>query len=89
MDREKQKKLEKERMEKERAEMAHEEKHNDAVEEEGDGIRIPRKSKFVSVQYLCLGPLPLQRTSLHAYEIQIQKVGVSQTLLRPAGQVTF
>lgn len=49
MDREKQKKLEKERMEKERAEMVHEEKANDVTEEDGGGIRMPRKSKFVSV----------------------------------------
>lgn len=60
MDREKQKKLEKERMEKERAEMVHEEKDNEA-EEEGDGVRLPRKSKFVSVR--SLGPHPLQQTS--------------------------
>ncbi|XP_053507760.1 arginine/serine-rich protein PNISR isoform X2 [Ictalurus furcatus] len=48
MDREKQKKLEKERMEKERAEMAHEEKDKGAAAEEGDEIRVPRKSKFDS-----------------------------------------
>uniref|UniRef100_A0A672L795 PNN interacting serine and arginine rich protein n=1 Tax=Sinocyclocheilus grahami TaxID=75366 RepID=A0A672L795_SINGR len=48
MDREKQKKLEKERMEKERAEMAHNERTSDMVEEEGDGPRLPRKSKFDS-----------------------------------------
>lgn len=49
MDREKQKKLEKERMEKERAEMAINERNSDMVEEEGDGPRLPRKSKFVSI----------------------------------------
>ncbi|XP_042628734.1 arginine/serine-rich protein PNISR isoform X2 [Cyprinus carpio] len=48
MDREKQKKLEKERMEKERAEMANNERASDMVEEEGDGPRMPRKSKFDS-----------------------------------------
>ncbi|XP_016358034.1 arginine/serine-rich protein PNISR-like isoform X2 [Sinocyclocheilus anshuiensis] len=48
MDREKQKKLEKERMEKERAEMANNERTSDMVEEEGDGPRLPRKSKFDS-----------------------------------------
>uniref|UniRef100_A0AAR2IHK6 PNN-interacting serine/arginine-rich protein n=1 Tax=Pygocentrus nattereri TaxID=42514 RepID=A0AAR2IHK6_PYGNA len=48
MDREKQKKLEKERLEKERAEMANEDKDNDMVEEEGEGPRVPRKSKFDS-----------------------------------------
>lgn len=48
MDREKQRKLEKERMEKERAEMAHEVKDSAATEDQGDGVRLPRKSKFVS-----------------------------------------
>ncbi|XP_026106772.1 arginine/serine-rich protein PNISR-like isoform X2 [Carassius auratus] len=48
MDREKQKKLEKERMEKERAEMANNERASDIIEEEGDGPRLPRKSKFDS-----------------------------------------
>lgn len=49
MDREKQKRLEKERMEKQRAEMAKEQKkEEDAGDEEGDGPRLPRKSKFVS-----------------------------------------
>uniref|UniRef100_A0A8B9LSM8 PNN-interacting serine/arginine-rich protein n=1 Tax=Astyanax mexicanus TaxID=7994 RepID=A0A8B9LSM8_ASTMX len=48
MDREKQKKLEKERLEKQRAEMASEDKDNDMVEEEGEGPRVPRKSKFDS-----------------------------------------
>lgn len=55
MDREKQKKLEKERMEKERAEMANNERASDMVEEEGDGPRMPRKSKFVSIFFtICL-----------------------------------
>ncbi|KAL0171745.1 hypothetical protein M9458_032056, partial [Cirrhinus mrigala] len=36
----------KERMEKERAEMANNERDSDMVEEEGDGPRLPRKSKF-------------------------------------------
>lgn len=63
MDREKQKKLEKERMEKERAEMSHEEKDFDTVEEEGDGVRLPRKSKFVSVCSTRLGPHPIQHTA--------------------------
>ncbi len=57
MDREKQKKLEKERMEKERAEMANNERDSDIVEEEGDGPRLPRKSKFVSIFF---------RISLHS-----------------------
>ncbi|XP_023668791.2 arginine/serine-rich protein PNISR isoform X1 [Paramormyrops kingsleyae] len=49
MDREKQKRLEKERMEKQRAEMAREhKKEEDAADEEGDGPRLPRKSKFDS-----------------------------------------
>ncbi|KAL4657454.1 hypothetical protein GN956_G4941 [Arapaima gigas] len=49
MDREKQKKLEKERMEKQRAEMAKDQKKDDdLVDEEGDGPRLPRKSKFDS-----------------------------------------
>lgn len=50
MDREKQKKLEKERLEKQRAEMANEDTDN-MVEEEGEGPRVPRKSKFVSILY--------------------------------------
>ena len=51
MDREKQKKMEKERMEKQRAEMETDEKADadDADEDGGDGPRVPRKSKFVSV----------------------------------------
>lgn len=52
MDREKQKKLEKERMEKQRAEMAKDEdKESDTVDEGGDGPRLPRKSKFVSINH--------------------------------------
>lgn len=54
MDREKQKKLERERMEKERAEMA---KDDDKAHDAGDGNdgpRVPRKSKFVSSCFLVL-----------------------------------
>lgn len=47
MDREKQRKLERERMEKERAEMADDDKGHEA-DEDGDGPRLPRKSKFDS-----------------------------------------
>lgn len=46
MDREKQRRLERERMEKERAEMADDDKGHEA-DEDGDGPRLPRKSKFV------------------------------------------
>lgn len=45
MEREKQKKLERERMEQQRAQMKQEQKSQDA---EGDGPRLPLKSKFVS-----------------------------------------
>lgn len=62
MDREKQKKLEKERMEKERADMAHDEKDNNAAEEERDGVRVPRKSKFVGVCATCPGSHPFHHT---------------------------
>lgn len=48
MDREKQKKIERERMEKERAEMAEDDEQDHKADEEGDGPRLPRKSKFVS-----------------------------------------
>lgn len=48
MDREKQRKLERERMEKERADMAVDDGKPHEADEEGDGPRIPRKSKFVS-----------------------------------------
>ena len=48
MDREKQKKLERERMEKERAKMAKDDGKDHEADEEGDGPRVPRKSKFVS-----------------------------------------
>lgn len=48
MDREKQKKLERERMEKERAKMAKDDSKDHEADEEGDGPRVPRKSKFVS-----------------------------------------
>lgn len=51
MDREKQKKLEQERMEKERAKMAKDEGTDHQADEEGDGPRVPRKSKFVSNQF--------------------------------------
>lgn len=54
MDREKQKKLERERMEKERAEMAKDNGKKHVADEEGDGPRVPRKSKFVSKQFLAL-----------------------------------
>lgn len=47
MDREKQKKLERERMEKERAEMAKDDVKGHEADEGGDGPRLPRKSKFV------------------------------------------
>ncbi|KAI3360624.1 hypothetical protein L3Q82_002490 [Scortum barcoo] len=48
MDREKQKKLERERMEKERAKMAKDDGKGHEADEEGDGPRVPRKSKFDS-----------------------------------------
>lgn len=85
MDREKQKKLEKERMEKERAEMAHEEKDKGAAVEEGDEIRVPRKSKFVSVRYMCPAPHPVHHLhTVHcikrAHRIQSHMVGMSHTL---------
>lgn len=54
MDREKQKKLERERMEKERAKMPKDDGKEHEAEEEGDGPRVPRKSKFVSNPYLAL-----------------------------------
>lgn len=54
MDREKQKKLERERMEKERAKMAKDDGKEHEAEEEGDGPRMPRKSKFVSNPFLAL-----------------------------------
>lgn len=53
MDREKQKKLERERMESERAKMAKDD-GKELEEEEGDGPRVPRKSKFVSNLFLAL-----------------------------------
>lgn len=49
MDREKQRKLERERMEKERAEMAKDTSKAHDADEAGDGPRLPRKSKFVSI----------------------------------------
>lgn len=49
MDREKQKKLERERMEKERAEMKKDNRKEHEVSMEGDGPRLPRKSKFVRI----------------------------------------
>lgn len=48
MDREKQKKLERERMEKERAEMKKDDGKEQQATAEGDGPRLPRKSKFDS-----------------------------------------
>lgn len=48
MDREKQKKLERERMERERAEMTKDDGKGHEADMEGDGPRVPRKSKFVS-----------------------------------------
>lgn len=52
MDREKQKKLERERMEKERAEMAKDDGKEHEADEQGEGPRVPRKSKFVSNRFL-------------------------------------
>lgn len=54
MDREKQKKLERERMEHERANMVKDDGTNHQVDEEGDGPHVPRKSKFVSNRFLDL-----------------------------------
>lgn len=48
MEREKQKKLEKERMEQQRSQMSKKEKKENEDAEEGDGPRLPQKSKFVS-----------------------------------------
>lgn len=56
MDREKQKKLERERMEKERAEMSKDDGKEHEADKEGDGPRVPRKSKFVSSSFLALKP---------------------------------
>lgn len=52
MDREKQKKLERERMEKEHESMVKDDSINNRAGEEGDGPFVPRKSKFVSTQFL-------------------------------------
>lgn len=52
MDREKQKKLERERMEKERESMVKDDRVSNRGGEEGDGPYVPRKSKFVSNQFL-------------------------------------
>lgn len=52
MDREKQKKMERERMEKERAEMAKDDGDEHEADNGGDGPRVPRKSKFVSIEEL-------------------------------------
>lgn len=63
MDREKQKKLERERMEKEHESMVKDDSIDSRGGEEGDGPFVPRKSKFVSTQFLeskCL------RLTLHA-----------------------
>lgn len=54
MDREKQKKIEREQMEKERAKMTKDDAKEREVEEGGDGPRVPRKSKFVSNTFLPL-----------------------------------
>lgn len=54
MDREKQKKLERERMEKERAEMTKDDGKEHEADMEGDGPRVPHKSKFVSRPFLSL-----------------------------------
>lgn len=48
MDREKQKKLERERMELERAKVPNDDDVVNQADEEGDGPHVPRKSKFVS-----------------------------------------
>lgn len=48
MDREKQKKLERERMELERAKVPNNDDVEHQADEEGDGPHVPRKSKFVS-----------------------------------------
>lgn len=52
MDREKQKKLERERMELERAKVPNNDDVEHQAEEEGDGPHVPRKSKFVSHAFL-------------------------------------
>lgn len=54
MDREKQKKLERERVERERAEMTKDDGKEHEADMEGDGPRVPRKSKFVSNPLLSL-----------------------------------
>ena len=54
MDREKQKKIEREQMEKERAKITKDDAKEREVEEGGDGPRVPRKSKFVSNTFLPL-----------------------------------
>lgn len=54
MDREKQKKLEQERIAKERAEMANDNGKEQEADEEGDGPRVPRKSKFVRIPFVDL-----------------------------------
>lgn len=52
MDREKQRKLERERMEKERESMVKDDHVKNRGGEEGDGPYVPHKSKFVSNQFL-------------------------------------
>lgn len=52
MDREKQKKLERERMEKEHESMVKDDSVSSRGGEEGDGPFVPRKSKFVSTHFL-------------------------------------
>lgn len=53
MEREKQKKLEKERMEQQRSQLSKKEKKESEEAGEGDGPRLPQKSKFVS-RSVCL-----------------------------------
>lgn len=53
MEREKQKKLEKERMEQQRSQLSKKEKKENAHTGEEDGPRLPQKSKFVSEKVYC------------------------------------
>lgn len=64
MDREKQKKLERERMEKEHESMVKDDSINNRGGEEGDGPFVPHKSKFVSTQFLDTGCSRLTLCSL-------------------------
>ncbi|KAG2467617.1 UBP45 hydrolase, partial [Polypterus senegalus] len=71
MERDKQKKLEKERMEKQRAEMAKDEKSKEVPEqEEDDGPRLPRKSKFVNKRVEIKSQIPESRSPSPAHEEQ-------------------